>query len=69
MLASYENNPAYAVGERQDQIVAAGLTFTYDIKLWLRAFGGYAFEMLDSSVSAIQDYKANRVTLGMQLGY
>ena len=69
--AQYEEGSAASgpSGSRHDHLVTAGLTITYDIKLWLRAFGGYAFEMLDSSVSAIQDYKANRVTLGMQLGY
>src|SRR5687768_14716953 len=56
-------------GSRQDHLVTAGLTITYDIKLWLRAFGGYTFEMLDSSASAVQDYRANRLSLGMQLGY
>jgi hypothetical protein len=65
--ASYESDSA--AGERQDHLVNAGLTFTYDIKLWLRAFAGYDFEFLDSSVPAIQDYQVNRVTLGMQLGY
>ncbi len=69
--AQYEEGSAAsgASGSRQDHLVSAGLTITYDIKLWLRAFGGYTFEMLDSSAQSIQDYRANRVTLGMQLGY
>jgi hypothetical protein len=58
-----------AVASRHDDLIAAGLTITYDIKLWLRAFGSYNFEFLDSSIASIQDYRVNRVTLGMQLGY
>jgi hypothetical protein len=54
---------------RLDQLVNAGLTFTYDIKLWLRAYASYDFEYLDSTLDSIQDYYANRVTVGMQLGY
>ena len=69
ILAAYEENPAYIVGERKDQIVAAGLTITYDIKLWLRAFGSYNFEYLDSNEPVVIDYMVNRVTLGLQLGY
>jgi hypothetical protein len=58
-----------AVASRHDDLIAAGLTITYDIKLWLRAFGSYNFEFLDSSIASIQDYRVNRVTLGMQLGF
>jgi hypothetical protein len=69
--AQYEEGSAASgtSGSRQDHLLTAGLTITYDIKLWLRAFGGYTFEFLDSSAPAIQDYKVNRLTLGMQLGY
>lgn len=67
--SDYEFNPRYIVGERQDQLVAAGLTITYDIKLWLRAFGSYDFEYLDSNEPTVADYKVNRVTLGLELGY
>ncbi|MGZ8898528.1 MAG: outer membrane beta-barrel protein [Limisphaerales bacterium] len=56
-------------GSRQDHLLTAGLTITYDIKLWLRAFGSYNFEFLKSDGLGIQDYAVNRVTLGMQLGY
>jgi hypothetical protein len=69
LSASYEENPAYVTGERKDQIVTAGLTISYDIKLWLRAFGSYDFEYLDSNEPAVVDYKVNRFTLGLQLGY
>jgi hypothetical protein len=72
LVASYsssEYEAGSAAGERQDHLVNAGLTITYDIKLWLRAFGSYDFEYLDSSIPSIQDYQVNRVTLGMQLGY
>lgn len=65
--ADYESDSA--AGERLDHLVTAGLTLTYDIKLWWRAFGSYDFEYLDSSVASIQDYQVNRVTVGMQLGY
>jgi hypothetical protein len=65
--ANYEADSA--AGSRQDHLATAGLTITYDIKLWLRAFGSYDFEYLDSSQPSIQDYQVNRVTLGMQLGY
>jgi hypothetical protein len=65
-----EGSPASGTsGSRQDHLLSAGLTITYDIKLWWRAFGGYTFEFLDSSAPAIQNYRVNRVTLGMQLGY
>jgi hypothetical protein len=68
--ADYESNSAATQGgSRQDHLLTAGLTITYDIKLWLRAFGSYNFEFLDSNRPAIQDYTVNRVTLGMQLGY
>ena len=69
MLSTYEENPAYVGGDRQDQIFASGLTITYDIKLWLRAFGSYNFEYLDSNEPVVIDYMVNRVTLGLQLGY
>lgn len=66
-LAQYEeDSPA---GDRKDDLLSAGLTFTYDVKLWLRAFGSYDFEYLESSLASIQDYRVNRVTLGLQLGY
>lgn len=65
--AAYEADSA--AGDRQDDLINAELTFTYDIKLWLRAFGSYDFEYLESSLASIQDYRVNRVTLGMQLGY
>lgn len=68
--AAYESNRAATQGgDRQDHLLTAGLTITYDIKLWLRAFGSYNFEFLDSSRPSIQDYMVNRVALGMQLGY
>ena len=69
--STYEDSGRVAeeVASRHDDLIAAGLTITYDIKLWLRAFGSYNFEFLDSSIGSIQDYRVNRVTLGMQLGY
>lgn len=67
--ADYEENPAYVVGERQDDLLFAGLTITYDIKLWLRAFGGYNFEYLESNEPSVIDYIVNRFTVGLQLGY
>lgn len=68
--ADYESNRAATQnGSRQDHLLTAGLTITYDIKLWLRAFGSYNFEFLKSDGLRIQDYTVNRVTLGMQLGY
>lgn len=67
--AAYEDNPAYLVGERDDQILSTRLTLTYDIKLWLRAFGSYNFEYLESNEPAVADYLVNRFTLGLQLGY
>jgi hypothetical protein len=67
--SDYENNVRYVVGERQDQLVATGLTISYDIKLWLRAFGSYDFEYLDSNEPSVVDYAVNRVTLGLELGY
>ncbi len=67
--AAYEDNPAYVVGDRRDDIVFVGLTITYDIKLWLRAFAGYNFEYLESNEPTVIDYLVNRFTLGLQLGY
>ena len=69
LSTAYEDNPAYIVGEREDQIVNTRLTFTYDIKLWLRAFGSYNFEYLESNEPTVTDYLVNRFTLGLQLGY
>lgn len=77
-LADYEfvnvtqtvgNTTTVVQTERTDHLVTAGLTFTYDVKLWFRAFAGYNFEYLESSLASIADYQVNRVTLGMQLGY
>jgi hypothetical protein len=67
--SSAEYDSEIALRSGHDHLVNAGLTLTYDIKLWLRAFGSYDFEFLDSSRAQIQDYQVNRFTLGMQLGY
>lgn len=69
MMSSYETNSQFANQEREDNGLTAGLTITYDIKLWMRLFGGYSFEMLDSTEPSLADYQVNRVTLGLQLGY
>lgn len=67
-ISSYEPSPQFIV-DRTDHLVTAGLTITYDIKLWMRVFGGYDFEWLDSSEPRVVDYTVNRVTLGLELGY
>lgn len=63
------DNPQVLSGERLDHLLSTGLTFTYDVKLWMRVFGSYNFEYLDSSSSRVIDYTVNRVTLGLELGY
>jgi hypothetical protein len=69
VAADYELNHQFAVEQRHDDIYTAGLTFTYDIKLWLRAFAGYNFEYLSSNEPGIIDYIVNRVSLGVKIGY
>lgn len=58
-----------AIADRTDQSFSASLTMQYDIKVWMRAFGSYNFEHLDSNLPAIVDYNVNRVTVGLQIGY
>jgi hypothetical protein len=66
-LSSFESTGLAA--DRVDNVLNASLTISYDIKLWMRAFGTYSFEHLDSNVQSIVDYNANRVMLGLQIGY
>lgn len=66
--SSYEQSLAFAQ-KREDDLISAGLTFTYDVKLWMRLFGGYSFEWLESTEASLADYQVNRVTVGLQLGY
>ncbi len=66
-LSSFENTGPTT--DRTDNLLNASLTITYDIKLWMRAFGTYSFEHLDSNVQSIVDYNVNRVMLGLQIGY
>jgi len=67
-LADYEASDELAA-DRKDNLLATGLTITYDIKLWLRVFGSYDFEYLDSPDSTVVDYAVNRATLGLELGF
>jgi hypothetical protein len=67
--ADYEGNASFGVLQRQDDFLNAGLTFSYDIKLWLRAFGSYNFEYLESNAAGVLDYVVNRFTAGVELGY
>jgi hypothetical protein len=66
---AYDENPQFRTGERTDELITAGLTISYDIKLWLRAFGSYDFEYLNSNEPAVIDYTVNRVAVGLELGY
>jgi hypothetical protein len=66
--SSFEPNPVY-LGDRTDHLISAGLTVSYDFKLWLRGYLGYNFEYLDSTTPVVFDYEVNRVTLGITLGY
>jgi hypothetical protein len=70
-LSNFQNTGPITdhTGNRTDNLFNASLTITYDIKLWMRAFGTYSFEHLDSNVASIVDYNANRVMLGLQIGY
>jgi hypothetical protein len=68
-IARYEDSPLYVAGERSDDIITFGLTFTYDIRLWMRILAGYNFERLTSNEPSVVDYTVNRVTLGLELGY
>jgi hypothetical protein len=67
-LSSFETT-TQSSNERSDQFLNASLTISYDIKLWVRAFGSYNFEHLTSNEPSIVDYNVNRVTLGLQIGY
>jgi hypothetical protein len=66
-VSAFENGDG--TQDRTDNLLNASLTISYDIKLWMRAFGGYTFEKLSSSGPGIEDYNVNRVTLGLQIGY
>lgn len=55
--------------DRSDEILNASLTLSYDIKVWIRAFGSYSFEKLNSNLPSIEDYNVNRIMLGLQVGY
>ena len=67
-MADYEPSPAYNTS-RDDRIINAGLSLTYDFKLWMRGFISYDFEDLDSTVNNIVEYDQHRVTAGLTLGY
>jgi hypothetical protein len=62
-LSQFENNG------RTDNIFNAGLTISYDIKLWMHAFGSYTFEHLDSNELLVEDYNVNRIMVGLHIGY
>jgi hypothetical protein len=66
--SAYDSNPVYN-GERQDNLILAQLTVSYDFKLWLHGFIGYDFEHLDSTTPVVLDYDDNRITVGVTLGY
>jgi hypothetical protein len=55
--------------DRTDNLISAGVTLTYDFKLWFRGFLGYNFEHLNSSTPVVLSYDVNRVTIGVTLGY
>jgi hypothetical protein len=67
LVSSFDSSGQFP--NREDNIISATLTISYDIKLWLRAFGSYNFERLNSNERSIVDYNVNRVSLGLQLGY
>ena len=71
LTAGYINSVYDSAGgaDREDNIVTTALTITYDIKLWMRVFGGYNFEWLDSGHPTIVDYVVNRFSLGIELGF
>lgn len=64
---------AFDANGREDNMFIAGLTLTYDIKLWMRAFGSYNFEVLDTNETGqkqgVVNYTVNRITVGLKLGY
>jgi len=66
-ISDFENSVVTL--DRTDNLLNASLTISYDIKLWIRAYGTYTFEQLNSSGFGIEDYNVNRVTLGLQIGY
>lgn len=68
LMADYEPSPAYSP-DRKDNIINAGIDFSYDIKIWMRAFLGYDFEHLDSTTVRVFEYDVNRVTAGLSFGY
>lgn len=67
---TYEpNNAQFQFLERSDKLLTMGLTFSYDVKLWMRVLAGYNYERLTSNVASVADYTVNRITLGLELGY
>ncbi len=68
-LDSSFDQSGQVVQNREDQIINASLTISYDIKLWMRAFGSYNFEHLNSNDPGIVNYNVNRITAGLQIGY
>jgi hypothetical protein len=54
---------------RVDSFFLAGLEFSYQLRLWLRAGAAYEFQTLSSSDKRVVDYQINRVTLSVNVGY
>ncbi|HUP79902.1 MAG TPA: hypothetical protein VM260_15220, partial [Pirellula sp.] len=71
VMSAYETEQrlALSVQDREDTSIISGLTITYDVKLWMRVFGSYNFEWLESNDPAVVDYIVNRISIGLQLGY
>lgn len=68
-IVSNFDSTGQVIKDRSDELITGSLTISYDIKLWVRAFGSYSFEHLSSNEPSIVNYNVNRVTLGLQIGY
>jgi hypothetical protein len=66
-LGDYRTSGFYA--NRRDNWYRANVDLSYMIRVWMAAGLGYEFEKFESNGKGIIDYKANRITLRLAIGY
>jgi hypothetical protein len=66
-LGDYGTSGFYA--NRRDNWYRANVDLSYMIRVWMAAGLGYEFEKFESNGKGIIDYKANRITLRLAIGY
>ena len=54
---------------RTDDVVGADIGLVYNFSIWLRGVMNYSFSSIDSSDSRVLNYTANKVTVGLSVGY